>query len=168
MSMIGKSGLAAALLAAALMPTQGVRAETTLNGQISQIINALHNGGHVSPSGFTFSVDTAGGTAPLFSGIAGVRGFTDVQALNGAVGDGAGAGGDYVFTHSVLGSYFDQREAAASAASYEAAAAPASQVVAPAAPTSPLPEPAAWAMMIAGLGLAGVTLRRSHVTVSFV
>jgi len=177
MSMIRKSSLAAALLAAAMMPAQGANAGTTLNGQISQIINALHKDGHFSPTDFTFSIDTAGGTTPLFSGIAGVRGFNDFQTLNDWVGQPAPApsvfsGGSYVFTHSVLGSYFDQLEqpapAPAPAARYQAALAAAPQFVAPPAPTIPVPEPATWAMMIGGLTLVGIALRRSRASVSFV
>jgi len=179
MSMIRKTSLAAAaVLAAAMMPAQGANAGTTLNGQISQIINALHNGGHFSPTDFTFSIDTAGGATPLFSGIAGVRDFNDFQTLNDWVGQPAPApsifsGGSYVFTHSALGSYFDQLEqpaptAAPAAARYQAAIAATPQFVAPPAPSLPVPEPTTWAMMIGGLTLVGIALRRSRASVSFV
>jgi len=178
MSMIRKSSLAAALLAATMGLAQAANAGTTINGQISQIINALHNGGHFSPTDFTFGIDTAGGTTPLFSGIAGVRDFNDFQTLNDWVGQPAPApsvfsGGSYVFTHSALGSYFDQLEqpapaAAPAAARYQAAVAAVPQFVAPPAPSLPVPEPTTWAMMIGGLTLTGLALRRSRATVSFV
>lgn len=180
MSMIRKSSLAAALLAAALMPVQGASADTGANSQISQIVRALSMKGQFAPNSFTFSLNTGAGSTTLFSGIAGVRGFNDFQTLNDWVADSqpatppadnAGQGGSYTFTHSVLGSYFDQieqQQQEPAGQAYQAAVAAAPEFVAPPAPTIPVPEPATWAMMVGGLALAGLALRRSRATVSFV
>jgi len=178
MSMIRKSSLAAAVLAAALLPLQGASADTGANGQISQIVRALSMNGQFAPNSFTFRLDTGSGSTILFSGIAGVRGFNDFQTLNEWIAsnqsatppaNNANQGGSYTFTHSVLGSYFDQIEQQEPAAqAYQAAVAAAPEFVAPPAPTIPVPEPATWAMMIGGLTLAGLALRRSRATVSFV
>lgn len=181
MSMIRKSGLAAALLTAALLPVQSASADTGANGQISQVVRALSMNGQFAPNSFTFSLNTGAGSTVLFSGIAGVRGFNDFQTLNDWIASSQPAtppagnpnqGGSYTFTHSVLGSYFDQieqqqaQEPAGQA--YQAAVAAAPEFIAPPAPTIPVPEPATWAMMVGGLALAGLALRRSRATVSFV
>lgn len=177
MSMIGKSSLAAALLAATLLPMQAANAGTSINGQISQVANALRNNAYFSPTSFTFTINTASGPTTLFSGLAGARAFNDLQTVNDWVAQSAPpapandvyAGGPYTFTHSVLGSYFDQLSTPAEAPQYQAAIAAAPEFVAMAMPNAPIPEPATWAMMVGGLAVAGFALRRSRdAAVSFV
>lgn len=177
MSMIGKSSLAAALLAATLLPVQVANAGTSINGQISQVANALRNNAYFSPTSFTFTINTASGPTTLFSGLAGARAFNDLQTLNDWVAQSAPpaqpnnvySGGPYTFTHSVLGSYFDQLSDPAPAPLYQAAVAAAPEFAVMAMPSAPIPEPATWAMMVGGLALAGLALRRSRSSaVSFV
>ncbi len=111
--MIRTACIATTLLAGALLPAASASAAVTLNGRVSQIINALQNGSHFSQGNFAFTIKGSGGSRLLFKGIGGVRGFEVDTFLNGWVDEqfedrSVFDGGPYKFTHTVLDSYFNE------------------------------------------------------------
>lgn len=157
---------AATLLTATMLPLQSAGAAITLNSRISQVVHALHDDSHMSRD-FTLTI----GGEELFSGIAGVHAFNDVDRLNDWVDDlgkpdDVFDGAPYAFTYSLLGSYFDLLRQAPkpSAVVLEAVVA---DVPSLAAASPAVPEPATWAMMIGGLALVGMQMRRRAMAVSF-
>ncbi len=168
--MIRKASLAAILLTSTLLPAQSASAMTSLNGRVSQIINALHDGSSFSPRDFSFRIETPNGTRTLFRGLDGVRDFHDFQALNDWLTAGKSHsvfdGGPYKFTHTVLGSYFDQvrEEQKPSVSRYGPVL---EDEMRPQSIPAAVPEPASWAMMIGGFALIGASMRRRMPVVAF-
>ncbi len=185
--MIRTACIAATLLASTLLPIASASGAVTINGRVSQIVNALRYGSNFSQGNMSFSINTPEGPEVLFTGIAGVRAFRDYGALNDWVDDQPAQnmfdGGPYKFTHSVIGSYFDTPPKSSSLFdgspykfthtvlnSYFGELQPSEDLRLIAGPIDPsypakvfdqpVPEPATWAMMISGFALVGAMLRR--------
>ena len=186
--MIRTACLAATLLAGAFLPIASASGAITINGKVSQVVNALRNGSQFSHGDLTFAIKRPGGSKTLFRGIAGVRGFYDLDLLNDWVDEqpvpSVFDGGPYKFTHSVLDSYFTELPKASSpfdggpykfthtvlgsyfgeiptdsSQQYRLSAGPLEPVTVRTF-DQPVPEPASWAMMIGGFALVGAMMRR--------
>lgn len=104
-------------------------------------------GGSGEPAGSTPHVDSAPPLAPPAS---------ENTAFDGE---------PYKFTHSVLGSYFNEQTDSSPEGNVSTM-----MIAAPIEPpvVMPVPEPGTWAMIISGLGLVGMAMRRRKASVSFV
>lgn len=155
--MIRKGLFASTLVASALFAAPQAHAAINF-GSVSNIINQLNNGSSFAPNSMTFS---AGGQQ--FTGISGVRNFnanagnlTQFNNWAGTANYAATGYNGYSFTYSAIGNFFNTGNAARNAPLPDDSA-PQSRFVPS---TAAIPEPGTWAMMIIGMGVVGLTMRR--------
>jgi len=164
--MIRKGLFASALVASALFAAP--QAQAAINfGSVSAMINQLNNHSSFAANTMSFSINNGGQSQTLFTGVTGVRNFNSnansmAQFNNWAGTANAAPTGynGYKFTYSVVGSFFNNSgtSSRSSAPEPEAEEQGTASRIQPLA--APIPEPGTWAMMIVGMGVVGMTMRR--------
>lgn len=162
--MIRKGLFASALVASALLAAPQAHAMANF-GAVSGVVNQLHNNSSFSPNTMSFGINNGGQHQTLFTGVSGLHNFLGNPGNMGLINNWAGTYNPnpsgysgYKFTYSVLGSFFN------SSANRNGAPDPGLTPQNSPAPqnTAPVPEPGTWILMILGLGVVGMTMRRRH------
>jgi hypothetical protein len=162
--MIRKGLFASTLVASALFAAPQAHAAINF-GSISNIVNQLHSNSTFLSNSLAFAINNGGQNQTLFSGIAGVRAFNANPANIAQINSWADTASQapsgyngYKFTYSVVGGFFSAPASSMMLDSGDAGeAAPQARMLRT---NAAIPEPGTWVMMILGMGVVGMTLRR--------
>jgi hypothetical protein len=109
-----RKGLFASIVTATLLAVGSPTGATQNLGAVSNVVNKLYYGSALSGNGFSFSITENGQTRTLFTGLAGLRQFTDLAGLNNWANGGSTSSYSYTPTFTAVGGYFGAASAPAS------------------------------------------------------